>query len=227
MTLQEFQDLIHTLYQGDTETPGESDADWATRLLILEGAIRAWDSEKGILWDELWALNDSEQDSSQTTDGATTAFNCTSSFRKPGGFIRLIASNGDSVFYEVKKPHEVEIYRNTSEQIAYFTGNKNDGFVLNFLTAPATGYTIEYPFYKDPTIPTATTDKIEMSNPMFAIELSLSKLHELDGEGDRAGLALSKAQAILLSMRTLNIMEAWHQSSAPKDEGSISGGFGS
>lgn len=226
MTLQEFQDLIHTLYQGDTETPDEADADWATRLLILEGTIRAWDSEKGILWDELWALNDTEQESSQTTDGSTTAFDCTDNFRKPGGYVRLINSSGDTVFYSVKKPHEVEIYRNTSEKIAYFTGNKNDGFVLNFLVAPATGYTIEYPFYKDPTIPSATTDKIEMSNPMFAVELSLSKLHELDGEGDRAELALSKAQAILLSMRTSNVMEAWHQSSAPKDEDSGSGGFG-
>ncbi len=227
MTLQEFQDLVHTEYQGDTTTPTSTETDWGTRLLLLKAAILDWDAEKGILWSELWALNNTEQSSSQTTDGTTLAFNCTANFVRDGGFIRLIDGNSNSSFYKVKKVEEVELYRNTTEKIAFFTGNESSGFVLNFLTAPATGLTVEYPFYKKPTIPSAAGDDIEMSKPMFTIHHTLSKLHELDGEGDRAGLALSRAGAVLASMRTFNVMPSWWQDNAPVDVGALAtGGFG-
>lgn len=226
MTLQEFQDLVHTLYQGDTSTPSSSAADWGTRTKLAEAAIRVWDSEEGVLWNELWKLNTDSQ--TQTTNGTDVTFNCYSDFRMPGGFVRL-KRGSENDFYEVKKSEDIELYRGQNVKICFFSGNKSGGFKLNFLTAPATGWTVEYPYYKDPTIPSVAADKFEMADPMFAVEYTLSKLHELDGEGDRAGLALSKAQAVLRTMKVRNIITPWHQSNAPKDMSmdlGQGGGFG-
>ncbi|MCK4499763.1 hypothetical protein KAU11_04655 [Candidatus Babeliales bacterium] len=224
MTVQEFQDLVHTLYQGDTSTPSDGATDWNTRLVFLENSINIWDSEEGILWNELWQLNSVGQ-SAQTTDGTTTAFATPTDFVYPGGFVRLVDAAGDSTYYTVKKPEDIELYRGETESFAYFTGNESAGFYMNFLSAPATGYTIDYPYYKKPTAPTAAGDDIEMSKPAFAVQMTLSKMHELDGEGDRSTLALSKAGALLRAMRVLNTISPHHQPNPPVDAGGT--GFGS
>ncbi len=78
------------------------------------------------------------------------------------------------------------------------------GFTLHFLSAPTAGLTIDYPYYKDPFIPSTTAHVIEMSDPWFAVYFALAKLHEYDGEGDRAILALTQAKGRLDAMKTQN-----------------------
>jgi hypothetical protein len=135
----------------------------------------------------------------------------------------------DSTYYTVVKPEKAELFRNEDESICFFTGNKKIGYNLNFITAPTTaGLTIEYPYYKEPYIPSAATNVFEMSDPWFAVYLSLSKLHELDGEGDRASLALAMAQSKLSAMRTRNSMAPHYQDNyVPDRDFEVGrGGFG-
>ena len=95
-------------------------------------------------------------------------------------------------------------------------------------TSQTTGKTIDYPYYKDATIPSADGDIIEMSDPMFAIHYALSILHENDGQGDRATLALAKASSKLSGMRWKNVMPAWFQDNYAEAKSFLRGssGFG-
>lgn len=226
MTLQEFMDYLHSQYQGDTSTPSSSDEDWDVRLHLLYDAIAAWESLDGITWAELWAMNSDSADGDVLTVANTAQYDAPSDFRFSGGFVRLIDSTGGSDFYAVKQAHEVELYRNETSKICWFTGNKKAGYKLNFLNAPTAGLEIEYPYYKEPFLPTTVGHVIEMSDPWFAVKYVLSKLHELDGEGDRAGLALSLANGKLQGMKAKNQMPVWFQDNSIPDNDPSESGFG-
>lgn len=225
MTVTQWQSYIHSLYQGDTETPSSGDDDWNYRLNLLVWAISQWDNEEGILWHELWKQNSEAQ--SQTTDGSTTQFACPTDFRFIGGFVRLTL-NGAHTYYPVIPAEKAELFKNESQKACYITGNKSSGYKLNFMDTPATGQTINYPYYRDFTTPTTGSDVLEMADPWFAIHLVLSKLHESDGEGDRALLALQMAQRSMKNMRVRNTMPAWYQENyvPDRDYELGEGGFG-
>ena len=227
MTLQEFQDSLHILYQGDKDTPTEGATDWDVREKLAEIAINTWDNEKGILWKELWKMLSDATDGDKTTTTATE-YDAPTDFRFPGGYVRLVDSSGNSSYYNVVSPEKAELFRNGDEAVCFFTGNKKDGFKLNFISAPTAGLTIEYPYYKEPYIPSAAANVFEMSDPWFALYLALAKLHEFDGEGDRAALALAMADERLKNMKTRNIMTPYLQDNAvpDRDLDTGKGGFG-
>lgn len=217
MTEAEFQTNCHYLYQGDTAAPSDGDDDYTVRRGLLEAAINRWESEKGVLWRELWVMLSDAADGDKTTVADQTSYDCPSDFRFIGGFVRLVDAAGNSDYYWVIKPESAELYRNEDEPVCFVTGNKSGGYDLQFITAPTAGLTIEYPYYKEPDIPDATTDVIEMADPWFCVYFVLSKLHELDGEGDRAMKAFAEADAILRSMKTKNVMPPFVQPSAVPD----------
>lgn len=216
MTLAQFQALLHKLYQGDPDDPETTEDDYELRTGLLEASIREWAGEEGVQWFELWTTNGAAQ-AAQTTDGSTATFAAHSSFVFPGGFVVLI-SGTQRVYYKVVKPDVVELKRASGENVCYFTGNEDGGYTLNFITAPVTGYTVDYPFYKEPAYPDAAAEKIEMSNPMFCIRHVLSALYELDGEGDKAILELQRASTILKAMKLRNEEPAFFQENSVLDE---------
>lgn len=224
MTETQFQDLLHKLYQGDPDTPDTNEDDYTLRQGLLQAAIRDWETEEGVNWFELWAMNSDEQ--SQSGNGSTVDFAAPTNFRFPGGFVRVIDANGGSAYYKVYKPDQVELHKNERTNICWFTGNESEGFTLHFLAAPASGTTIDYPYYKQATYPDAPAEILEMSNPMFAIRHVLSALYELDGEGDKAVLELQRAGAALKAMKTKNEEPAFFQDNEVLDEQMDSSGEG-
>lgn len=211
MTLQTYQDILHSLYQGDTSTPESTSTDWAVRLNLLKAAINAWDNEKGILWNELWTQLSAAADGGKTVIAATVDYDCPSDFRFLGAYVRTTDSSGDHTYWTVVKPEKSELFKNEDAELCFITGNKKTGFDLHFGKQPTAGHTINYPYYKEPFEPSAANNVIEMSDPHFAIYFALAKLHELDGEGDRAMLAMSQAEARLQSMRARNMMPPHYQ----------------
>lgn len=233
MTLQQFMDRLHSEYQGDTETPEDTEEDWDVRLNILYGAINDWETAENVLWLELWTMLSDAVDGDTATDGTSIQYDCPTDFRFPGGFVRLTVGT-QVTKYSVVRPEKAELSKGSNitmsgqGNICWFTGNKRSGFKINFLTAPEAG-TIDYPYYKDAFLPTAAAHVIEMSDPWFAVRKTLSKLHELDGEGDRAGLALSLASNKLEGMKSNNSTPIWFQDNAipDRDTDIDTGGFGS
>lgn len=230
MTLQEFQDELHIAYQGDTDTPASSPVEeaWTVRLSLLKQAIREWASEKGITWAELWTTLTDAATGDKTVLAATLDYDCPTDFDFAGGFVRT-GSSGNFAYWKVLPAEKAQTYLNDSMTACYFTGNASSGYTLHFLQQPTVGDTIDYPYYKRPTTPSATTDVIEMSDPMFAIYHVLSKMHEIDGEGDRAIKALRQAGAKMDGMRTRNVMPAFLQDNTIPDrqqDGEGADGFG-
>lgn len=226
MDLDAFQDSLHALYQGDTNTPTSSEDDYTYRTSLLKAAINDWNAEKGIQWAELAIWNTDSQ--TQSTDGTTKQFNCYTDFAYPGGYVLLKDANNNYTYYDVIPPQKAQLYKNEAQKVCWFTGNAKIGFKLNFLSAPATGYTIDYPYYKTPFIPSSGAHIIEMADPWFAVYTALAKLHEQDGEGDRAILALQKANNAMGNMRIRNDFPIWFQDHATDDRDFVRGvkGFG-
>lgn len=227
MTLQEFQDELHAEYQGDTDTPTSTADEWTFRLRLLKGAIREWDSEDGITWEELWTTLTDAATGDKTVVAATLDYDCPTNFDFLGGFVRT-GSTGNWTYWDIIKAEKAELFKNESVKACYVTGNQSTGYVLHFLSQPTAGDTIDYPYYKTPTVPSAVSDVIEMSDPRFAIHFCLHKMHEIDGEGDRAIKALRQAQAAMSKMRKRNIMPAFMQDNQvpDRDWGVGAGGFG-
>lgn len=227
MTLTQFQNTLHSLYQGDVEYPTSADDEWTHRTNLLAVSIAAWDNEKGVLWNELWKMH-SDGDGDLTVVAATLDYDCATDFRFPGGFVRTTDAAGNHTYWEVIRPEKAELWLGSGAAKCYFTGNAATGFDLHFISQPTAGHTIDFPYYKDPAVVDGASEVIEMSDPYFAIYFSLSKLHEIDGEGDRAVKALQEAQARLNAMKTRNIMPAWYQDNKTPDRDWDlgAGGFG-
>lgn len=227
MTLTQLQNYIHSLYQGDADYPDSGDEEWTQRLVLILAAIGAWDNEKGILWNELWVTLADAADGDKTTAANTLTYSAPTDFRFPGGFV-VTGSGGTRKEWEVVKPERANEFIGTSAAKVYFTGNAKIGYTLHFCTQPTAGETIDYPYYKTPFEPSTEAHIVEMSDPWFIVYFVISKLHEIDGEGDRAIKALQECEGRMMSMRTRNEMPAFlQQNSVPdRDLDTGSGGFG-
>jgi len=228
MTLANYQDFLHSLYQGDDDTPTSSETDWDVRLNLLYAAIDAWDNEQGVLWRELWTNLTAASDGTKTTVASTVDYDMPTNFRFLGGFVRTTDSSDAHTYWDVLSPQKSELFKNEDVTAAYVTGNKSTGFDIHFLKTPIAGHTINYPYYKEPSKPSETTDVIEMADPWFAVYFALSKLHEYDGEGDRASSALAMAQGKLANMKVRNEMPPSYQDNYVPDRDTElgRGGFG-
>lgn len=222
MNLTTFQSTIHAIYSGDSNTPDSTSGEWAVRLIYLISAINAWDTEKGILWNELYTLLSDASDGTKTVSASTLSYATPTDFRFLAGYVETYTSTDQRTKWKVIKPEEAALYAgqsnpSLSEGYVYVTGNKKDGFNINFSSQPTVDDTIEYPYYKDAFEPSSGSDVIEMSDPYFAIYFALSKLHEQDGEGDRATFAMSQAESKLESMKNLNAMAPHYQVNQVQD----------
>lgn len=207
MTLSEYQTALHSLYQGDTSTPTSSDDnEWTVRTELLKAAINAWDNEFGIMWDELWTNLSDASDGDKTINASDLDYDMPTDFRFLGGYVRTYTDDGNETYWQVYSPERASMDENKDPKACYVTGNKKSGFDLHFLAQPTASDTLEYPYYKEPFEPSSGTDVIEMSDPYFAVYYALAKLHEQDGDGDRANLAIATANEHMNNMRVRNDM---------------------
>lgn len=201
MTLSEFQTILHHLYQGDDDVPGVNDEDYTVRTKLLEVSISVWAAERQTQWRELWATA-----SGTTSSGSSISLSSFTDFVFAGGFLRIKIDGINWTYIPIVDQPKSELSKGASgdPQQAWIVGNKKTGYTVYLSFTVAASLSWELPYYKEPFIPTSAAHVIEMRDPYFAVYLSLSKLHETDGEGDRASLALSMADERLRSMRALN-----------------------
>jgi len=227
MTLTEFQTQLHSLYKGDGNTPSDGTTKWNHRENLLAAAINLWDNQ-GYLWNALWGTLADASDGDTTIAASTLTYDMPTNFRFLGSYVRTTDASGGHTFYEVIQPQGAEPFKNTSANKCFVTGNKSAGFDITFLSQPGTGETINYPYYKEPSEPSAAADVIEMNDPYFAVYFALAKLHEQEGAGDRARAAYSMADGKLKQMKTRNMMLPHDQTNRAVDDSFNKGvgGFG-
>lgn len=222
MTLNEYQIALHALYRGDGDTPTDGDTKWNQREYLCAAAINIWDNQN-VYWNELWAELADSATGDKTAGASDLEYTMPTDFRHLGAWVRTTSSAGKHTFYQVVQPEDAEQYKNTTIDACFVTGNKKAGYTLTFLKQPTVGETINYPYYKDPTNPTSSSDVIEMADPYFAVYFALGKLHEQDGAGDRAKAAYSIAEQKLKVMKTKNMLLPHYQPNGPIK---TLGGFG-
>lgn len=202
------------------------------RTALLNAAINAWENEYGVFWRELFTTLTDAADGDKTVNSSDLTYSTPTDFKFLGGYVETIDSNSIRTKYGVVQPEKAILKQGQTvtleEGHVYVTGNKSAGYTINFSSQPTAGDTIDYPYYKLATSLSTGSDVIEMSDPYFAVYFVLSKLHEQDGEGDRAEFAMSQAIAKLDTMKTLNAQLPHYQLNQVDDSVLIrtSQGFG-
>ena len=206
MTVTQFQTAVHELYQLDSSVPVSTDEDWAVRLTLGQTAVYLWANERGMLWRDLWTLNSVDGSGAQVTGTNQATITLPSNFRMLGGFVRTKEDGVNWTYWPVVDEPKSDLFKNNTQTVRFcwVTGNFKTGFTLNFSINPANGVALDYPYYKTPTIPSAASDYFEMNDPYFAVYYTLGKLHENDGEGDRAQLAYAEANERMSAMKDMN-----------------------
>lgn len=230
MTLTQAQQILHSLYQGDTNDPSTSDDDYSTRTRLLNAAINVWEKEGDGRWPELFVNLSDASDGDKTTTSGTSAYSAPTDFSFMAGFVRVDDENGAQTFYPEVSLDKAPLYANdTATKRFYVTGNTQDGFTVNILPAPTvTGRDITYEYYKVADQLSTGSDIIEMSDPYYAVYYALSVLFENDGEGDRAIKALQQSRDRLDQMKIRRmVVGAYQDNSIPdRDYDTGTAGFG-
>lgn len=227
MTLGEVLQLIHNLVEGNTDYPSSSEDLYQTRLQRVKLAIKNWENEEGVMWNELFVSLADASDGDKTAVSGTSQYDAPSDFRLPLGYLRLVDSSGNSTYYKLIQPNDIQLFDNNSGvKVWYVTGNKNTGYKINIHPTPGStenGYTIQYEYYKYATVPTSESTVIEMSDPTYiAYWAAAEEIRE-----ENPGLADYYAQVAmnkLAAMKQRNDTPTWWQEMGWSDAYS---GFGS
>ena len=209
-TLQTLQDQIHTLLEGDPDTPETTDDDWSARLVMVNNAIMSWESEREANWSELWGTNTS----GGTVTAGTTTYSTPSDFKAGGGFVRLVDGDGNYEEVPVVSPDKAQLYTDT-DKVAYFTGNPASNYSLNLRWTPATGdglvgRTIQYDYYKYAEQLASTTDEAEMSDPTYIVYKVVAQVYGQRSNFNMYTVYETMAQNALNQMKIANATDgAW------------------
>lgn len=212
----EIQQLIHTLLEGDPDTPDTTDDDYLARRILINNAILTWESEREANWRELWIADHS----GGTVTNNTTAYSAPATFKSAGGFVRLV--DGDSVLeIPVVQPAQAQTYEST-EKIAYFTGNPQDGYTLNFRFTPVTadglvGRTIKYDYYKFADTISSSSDIPEMTDPMFIVYKVVAQIFGQRSNFNMYSVFENNAYNSLSQMKIANAVDADYQDNELSD----------
>lgn len=213
-TLQDLQDQINTLVSNDSDTPASTgDDEWTTRLNLIYAAIRLWGTSKDVLWNELWTTFTVVS----TLSAATTYLMSTLlDFRFPGGYLRLTL-NGATTYIPIIQAEQAQNYIAGGTRAAYFTGSQQTGFTLNLTWTPTAGdgtfgATAKFDYYKFPFKPTATTDKVEMSDPNFIVFWVAAQKALLESQNNKYAVYDSQATECLDNMQIMNDLLPDYQS---------------
>lgn len=226
MTLDQIVQAAYSLYEGDPDTPSSSEDEYSLATRYANAGINMWFREGGMLWNELWVNLTSAATGDKTTSDGDTSYDCPTDMHFPGGYVRLVDSEGISKYYSVIPQSKVQLLDDRSANVCWFSGNPKTGYDLHFLNDPDGTYTITYEYYKTPTELSSTTDVPEMADPYFIVWFVVWRLYKNDGQYEEANEAKDIMLGKLSQMKDQNIMPAWYQDNRVEDRFFDSGGAG-
>ena len=205
MTEEQAVQIVYRRWQNSTDYPSSSEEDYELIRGALNDGIEAWGGrakEEAIKWRELFVNLSDASTGTKTTTANDSTYSMPTDFESISSWVKITDSDGQSVYYTYKKQDDVirALKENASDRFFYITGNDGIGYTLNINPAPtSTGNTIEYSYYKKPSLLDETTDTIDVSKPYFAIYFALSVLNE-EERPDLAGTYASRAASIMEQM---------------------------
>jgi hypothetical protein len=227
LTEQQIINIVFSLYETDTTGWDSSSSEYLAARNYCNAAIKDWASRD--TWRDLWTSLASNTQSSptlvKTTTTGTWAYTCPTDFSYPNSWVRTTSGTNNQLWTII--PTEM-IAKHTQDygNFVYFTGSVKDGFVLNFnpLKTLTTGETINYEYYKTPTLFTATSSTTEIPDPYYLVYYTLARFLKNDGED--FSYEESKAREIIDNMTTNNIQGYWDINNPVEESLNLGGGFG-
>ena len=181
-TEAELQSILHRVYEKNVSTPASDDSEYLFRRGLLSDGVEKWGGvahEENVRWKTLFTNLVDATTGDKTASVNTTAYAAPDNFLEISSYVTITnPAGGILATYFYADPNEVlnKLRQNSSESIFYVTGSPNGGYTVN-INAPVAG-TINYSYYKTPTVFTATTDVSECPKPYYLIYNALSVLFE-------------------------------------------------
>lgn len=200
----------YTQYRAVATIPTSTEAEYTIGMRLANEAIQRWATYDSTLWHELYTTL-SLADEGITVATGTTQYDAPDNFQSAGGHIKLLNSD-NTVFqtYPILEPQEVQ-FKSANGTYAYFTGNPAEGYVLNLNPVPTStqnGKTLDYVYYKTPTLFTTGTDVTEMSDPYFIVHRMLANRFRAS-RNPYTNSALRDAENALGIMKMRNDSGSW------------------
>lgn len=226
MTFDQIFAQYYNLYRAEATTPDSSDDEYTIAMRFANDAVRRWANYDNTMWKELFT-NTSLAGTGATlsTTSGTANYAAPTAMNQLGGYIRLLNADGTTNSrIPVVDPQEGQ-FMGDNANYAWLTGNSSNGFTLRFNKAPTTtGLTIEYDYYKTPTLFTTGSSKTEMGNPDFIVDHMLANRFRAS-RNPYYGTAKRDAENKLAQMKMANDSGSWSNPwTIPDRSGTIWGG---
>ena len=153
----------------------------------------------------------------RTLQAGTNSYVAPQDMLEPGGMFTLTDSSGNVTNYPIIQPHEVQA-ASASETWGYFKGGQQQGFTFYINPTPTStnglaGMTLDYTYYRKPTMLIASTDDgtvetgtsiIESADPGYLYNHMLAQRLKVDENWTGYQVAMRDAEEALKNMHLKN-----------------------
>ncbi len=180
-TTLDFDDIFTAYYsqfRADADIPASTDDEYTVAMRLANEAINYWARYDGTYWRELFAtLQTASTGATTTITTGTKTYAAPTAFAAAGGNVKILDSSNNTIeTYPILEPNEVQ-FKGDNDIYAYFTRAVTGLYTLHLNPAPTAnlnGKSIDYVYYKTPTLFTTGADTTEMSNPYFIVHRMLA-----------------------------------------------------
>lgn len=211
MNYEQIFEAYYTQYRAEAQVPNDSDDEYIIGLPLANEAINRWANYDNTMWKELFTTLQAADDGDKTVS-SSSEYTCPEDMRLPGGTVVVRNTDGAAIRrYPIIEPQQAQ-FRTDTSTYAYFTGDPNNGFILHLNPEPDTaviGGSIDYVYYKKPTLFTATGGEVtEMSQPYFIVHRMLANRFRAS-RNPYYGSAKTDAEDVLRTMQLENNSGNW------------------
>lgn len=209
MTYDQLFEAYHNLLRAEEDTPDSTDDEYIVGIRLANEAINRWANYDATKWRELYVS------ASLDSLSGTNTYAAPADMQELGGYVSLGSSK-----LPIVQPHEAQ-FNGSQGNYAYFTGDPNNGFTLNFnrdVDVTGTG-NIHFVYYKKPTLITTGTDVPEMADPYFIVHRMLAQRLRPEENYGSYQIALRDSENALKQMKMSNDSGNWSRPPVLSDMG--------
>lgn len=214
----EYQDVFaeyFTQYRGQaTAIPVFGDREFTVAIYRANSAIRKWDRTDGVLWREL-NVRAADQDITtfplvaKSIVSGTVAYAAPTNMRKPPAEV-FFYSGGEYSSVPVIEISDISGLSELSSAVT-FIGGANTGYTMyisNQTSIDYDGRSVDYLYYKKPTLLTITDDPsaivVDMSDPNYMIQDMLATAFAIAKNGFGYKVAAKEKSLAIINMKIEN-----------------------
>lgn len=206
MNVDEIQQQIHVLYEGDVDYPSNpSDEDFQIRLRLINLAIHEWEQTPNVLWRELiQSLDDINSNAAEKqVESGKNKYHCPDNLARM--YEGVIYIDGLELI-EIPIEKRQEMIKEKVKNVFYLSDNPSSGYYVNFLgvnTSSLAGKNMSYSYIKTAKQMISPVDIPECSDPNYIVHRVVSELYAQDGD-PKSTKELQISQSLLSGMIVRN-----------------------